>query len=281
MKTFLVPSDFSENATNALHYAASLASQLKAKIIIVHVVNFIVIPVRSGKLVNLTEETDMQYYLALNKIAGELRLKQNIDCEVAVIDEYEYGSFQESLNQFIIDQKVDLVIMGTKGATNFLDKVIGTNTSEFIKVAACPVLVIPAGAQYINIKHLAYAPDLESNNKVFPKQLFSFTAAFPSRVSILDVKPGTHQNTEAHAQIIQCITKEFPHANYTLVQLNDMDVITSIQSFVRDNQVDILATSVPKQGFFEDFFKSSFSKELVYQPTLPLLALPEEYLPVA
>jgi len=276
MKTFLVPTDFSENATNALHYAASLASQVKAKVIIVHVVNFIVIPVRSGKLVNLTEETDMQYYLALNKIAGALRLKQNIDCEVAVIDQYEYGSFQESLNQFIIDQKVDLVIMGTKGATNFLNKVVGTNTSEFIKVAVCPVLVIPDGAQYANIKHLAYARNLESKDKIFPKQLFSFTESFPVRVSILATK-----NTEADAQIRQCITKEFPHANYTILQLNELDAITGIHSFVHDNHVDILAISVPKQGFFEDFFKSSLSKELVYQPTLPLLALPEQYLSAA
>ncbi|KAA5548209.1 universal stress protein [Adhaeribacter rhizoryzae] len=274
MKTFLVPTDFSENATNALNYAVSLASQVNGKIIIVHVVNFIVIPVRSGKLVSLTEDTDLQYYEALNEFAAVIR-KKNIACEVAVIDQYAYGSFQESLNQFIPDQQVDLVIMGTKGATNFLNKVVGTNTSEFIKVAVCPVLIIPGGAQYSNIKHLAYATDFNRDNTIFLQQLFKFTQSFPSQVYILDAKPDTHLNKEVWDQSLPFNANEFPKANYTLVQLNEADVITNIQAFVHINQIDLLAIPVPNQGFFEDIFKSSISKELVYQPTLPLLALPE------
>jgi nucleotide-binding universal stress UspA family protein len=277
MKTFLVPTDFSENASTALNYAAALASQVNGKIIIVHVVNFIIIPVRSGKLVSLTEETDIQYYLELNKIAGELRIKKNIDCEVAVIDQYDYGSFQESLNQFIKAQKVDLVIMGTKGAANFLEKMVGTNTSEFIKVAVCPVLVIPSGAQYSNIKHIAYVTDFESDETLFLEQLFRFTEFFPAHVSILYVTPGSHLNREAKEHSIQNILKEFPNLNYTIVQIKEIEVVTGIQDFVNHNQVDLLALSIHKQGFFEDFFQGNICKELVYQASLPLLALPEKY----
>lgn len=275
MKTFLVPTDFSKNAFNALNYAASLANQINGKLIIVHVANFIIIPTRSGKLVNLTKKTDIHYYVKLNKIADKLRLKKNIDCEVAVIDQYEHGSFQVSLNQFIKAKNVDLVIMGTKGATNFLDKMIGTNTAEFIKVTVCPVLVIPSNVHYSNIKHIAYASNFESDETIFHKQLFRFTESFPSRVSILDIKSSSYLNREANEQSIQNITKELPNFNFTIVHINEVDVVTSIQTFVHDNQVDMLAVSIYKRDFFEDFFQSSVSKELVYHATLPLLALPE------
>jgi nucleotide-binding universal stress UspA family protein len=277
MKTILVPTDFSENAANALNYASSLADQVNGKLIIVHVVNLVVIPVRSGKLVNLTGETDMHSYLKLSEIASELRESKNLECEVAVIDQYELGSFRESLNQIVIAKKVDLVVMGTKGATNFLDKLIGTNTSGFIKVATCPVLVIPASAQYSAIKHLAYASDFENDKRIFLERLFRFTESLHSQVSvsILDVSPSHHLDIAAEEQNIQEIAKNFSNINYSIVQVNEIDVVTGIQTFVRDHQVDVLAISIREQDFFEDFFQSSYSKQLVYHTTLPLLALPK------
>ncbi|QMU29673.1 universal stress protein [Adhaeribacter radiodurans] len=273
MKTFLVPTDFSKNAQNALHYAASLASQMNSKLIIVHVVNIIIIPARSGKLVSLTEKTDIPYYLKLNKIADKLRSKKNIDCEVAVIDQYKHGSFQVGLNQFILSNNVDLVIMGTKGATNFLDKMIGTNTFEFIKVTVCPVLVIPSTTHYSNINHIAYVSDFETDETIFLQQLFRFTDSISAQVSILNINNSSHQNGEANEQTLQNLTKELLNVN--LIQVNEADTVTSIHKLVQDNQVNVLAVPIHKKDFFEVFFQSSISKELVYNSTLPLLALPE------
>ncbi|QNF33788.1 universal stress protein [Adhaeribacter swui] len=274
MKTFLVPTDFSKNATNALNYAASLTSQLNGKLLIVHVVNFVILPVRSGKLVSLTEKTDIHYYAQLNKIADKLRQKKNIDCEVAVIDQSKHGSFQAGLNQFILEHGIDLVIMGTKGATNFLDKMVGTNTSEFIKEAVCPVLVIPVDARFTTIKHLAYLTTPEKEEDTYLQKLFGFNQSFSSPVFISVITTGPPQNGEEEANLHH-VFKEFSISDYRLVQIAEEDIVTGIQTFVKDNQVDLVAVSVPKQDFFENLFQSNIGKELVYQPTLPLLAMPQ------
>jgi nucleotide-binding universal stress UspA family protein len=275
MRTILVPNDFSATASNALNYAASLARAYKARLLIVHVVNIVVIPVRSGKLVSPSQETDMHYYVELNKIASALRTRENIACEVEVIDQFGLGSFQKALNQSIKARNVDLVVMGTKGATNFLDELLGTNTSEFIKVAVCPVLVIPPGVQYSPLKHLAYASDFGNDETPFLHQLARFVESFlpQASISILEVMSGRDQGVAGEAQPRQDVSTIFPQTSCHFVQLNESDVLAGVQSFVHHHQVDALVVSINVRSFLEGFLQTSIGKQLVYHGTFPLLTI--------
>ena len=46
---------------------------------------------------------------------------------------------------------IDLVVMGTKGATGLAAAVIGSNTADVIQAATCPVLAVPESADVENL----------------------------------------------------------------------------------------------------------------------------------
>jgi len=272
MKTILVPTDFSLNATNALNYAAALASQVRGKLIIAHVINLPVTPIESGFVIPNNTQLEEDYKQELNRLSKELRLENGFRFEVETI--CQYGYFLANLNELVKTKAVDLVVMGTKGATNFLNKLIGTNTSEFIKIAACPVLAIPSVATFSGFKHIAYASDFESDETVFLQQLFNIAEPFKANVAIINILTERQLNIFSDNQVVRNITKHFSNQNFCIAQIQENSVIEGLHEFTQENNSDVIAVSIHERSFLESLFHTSISKELVCQTTLPLLALP-------
>jgi len=273
MKTILVPTDFSSNATNALNFAAGLAGQVRGKLIIVHIINLPVTPL-NGVIIPPDAQLVEDCKQELNRLSKELRLENGFRFEVETI--CLYGYFLANLNEIAKAKAVDLVVMGTKGATNFLDKLIGTNTSGFIQIATCPVLAIPAEAKFSGLKQIAYASDFECEESVFLQQLFSFAEPFRANVSIINILTERQLNIFADNQVIRDITRQFPDNNYSIAQIQEQSVVKGLQEFILDNQVDVLAVSIQERTFLESLFHKSISKQLIYNPRIPLLALPQK-----
>jgi nucleotide-binding universal stress UspA family protein len=274
MKTILVPTDFSEPAANALQYAAALASQVRGKLILVHVIHKSGSLVNSGAVLPAGGPVDEEYPEKLNQISKTLQLENGLQIEVEAI--CRYGNLVATLKELVAAKSVDLVVMGTKGANNFLEKLVGTNTAGFMKKAACPVLAIPTQARFSGIKTIAYASDFESEAKTFLQQLFRFAALFKAQVAIVNIISEDQLNIFSNHRVMREIIREFAGQNYSLAQILENDVVTGLQDFVRESQAQVLAVAIHERGFLEGLFHKSVSRQLVYHPTLPLLALPEK-----
>lgn len=275
MKTILVPTDFSDNASNALYYAAALASQTNSRLVLVHAVANDVIEL-PGNPFDLKPDLRLEtYYLAkLEHLASRIRAKHGTALEVSTI--CVHGNMLVHLNELVISHQADLVVMGTKGAHNLLTKLMGTNTAKFIGQAVCPVLAVPISAWYQGIKKVAYACDFENNDTVFLRQLFAFAAPLELEVCIFNVKSEDRLDLVNDDQILRHIKRSFPDKRYSLAQLKENDVVAGIQAFVKENQMDMLALAVHKRDLLEKLFHTSLSEDLAFQSTIPLLALPEK-----
>lgn len=275
MKTILVPTDFSENATNALFYAAALASLIKSRLVLVHAIPMDVIEL-PGNPFDLKPDRRLEsYYLEeLEHLAGRVRIKNGLHLEVET--SCVHGNILDHLNKLVISREADLVVMGTKGANNLLRKLMGTNTTRYIKQAVCPVLAVPISAWYQGLKKIAYASDFENNDTNYLRQLFRFTASLEAEVCIFNIKSDEQLDLVADSQVLRQIQKSFPDNRYSIAQMKEDDVVAGIQSFLQENQVNMLALPVHKQDLFERIFHTSVSETLAFQSTIPLLALPEK-----
>lgn len=274
MKTLLVPTDFSENATNALQYAAALAGHFRGKIVIAHFMTLPVTPLESGAVIGADPRLEADCQQELDRLSKELRLENGFRFDVETI--CQYGPLVASLHDLVKTKAVDLVVMGTKGAANFLDKLVGTNTADFIKVAACPVLAIPSQAKYAGIRNIAYASDFEDEEKIFLQQLFGFAGSFDCNVSIVNIFTGDEPQDLAQNPTVREILQDFPDQNYYIFQISKDDVIEGLHEYMKEKRTDVLAVSIHERTFFEVLFHKSISKQLIYHTALPLLALPEK-----
>jgi len=273
MKTILVPTDFSPASFNALKYANALAGEVKSKLIIVHILELPVMPMESGMVLPLDEQLE-DCTKELTRLANDLQFENNPNLEVETI--CQCGYFLANLSHLIKSKGVDLVVMGASGATNFLDKLLGTDTFDFIKSATCPVLAVPPQATFTGIKHIALASDFENEETIFLQQLFCLAEPLHADVSIINIVSERQLNIFPDDQVVQDIIKRFSGQNFSIAQVKKNDVVEALKEFVQDNQMDVLALSMHERGFIENLFHKSVSKQLVCNTRIPLLALPEK-----
>jgi nucleotide-binding universal stress UspA family protein len=148
IKTILVPIDFSENAQVAFEKACDLASQLKAKLYVLHVQDEsnLRVAVKEGLLD--AQSTDEQLQEAVERLTKE-RFSRLLACVDHSQLELEYLSCRGDSDSVIIAHakkiNADIIVIGRRGAgamENFLSAVLGSVAETVIKKSPCPVLVV-------------------------------------------------------------------------------------------------------------------------------------------
>ena len=142
IKRILVLVDGSDNSKRALEYAAYMAQVSKASVDLLHVVNL------GAEIASLTPVTSGyvpdQHPKDLEE-AGAMILKEaSIGFAVGtrVKAHLEIGVPTDVALEFCEENKIDLIVMGSRGLGFFKGLVLGSVSSYLVEHATCPVLVI-------------------------------------------------------------------------------------------------------------------------------------------
>jgi nucleotide-binding universal stress UspA family protein len=143
MKKILVPCDFSKPAINAFRIALDIAHRSKGT---VHLLNVIEVPVVmsdpalmpginfEGQLVNeLNERANAEFRRMITKY------KPN---EVKVVSEVQLGGVASAILDYVSDRSIDLVLMGSHGASGLQEFFVGSNAEKIVRRSPVPVLIV-------------------------------------------------------------------------------------------------------------------------------------------
>ncbi len=139
MKNILVPTDFSDNAYSALYYATRLFKNEPCRFLILNTLDpdpAIISGHGDSQLINESKEK-------LTEILHSIvRDTEDYDHSFESISTTE--KLLETIEKTVKDKGIDLIVMGTKGATGAKGFFIGSTTSNVIqKIKCCPVLAVP------------------------------------------------------------------------------------------------------------------------------------------
>lgn len=149
MKTILFPTDFSKNAYHASLYAGMLAKLYNSNLVFLHVHHIPMFP-------ESNDPADVSNTIATNeKMAKEqleafvMKFSDEQDILIERISQrVEYGFINTKIVETANAIKADAIVMGTKGATDLIDKWIGTNAQKVMNEADCPVFTIPKNVPF-------------------------------------------------------------------------------------------------------------------------------------
>lgn len=282
MNTLLVPTDFSKGSLVAVKYAIQFAQKTERKILFFHS-TFILIPIRSSnttylhavqsnktnKLKELITFIDKAYQ-SLNIKRDETRTKFLVKHNHFAVD-----SILEAINE----QFIDLIIMGTHGATGFRKVIFGSNTAKVLEQAYCPVLAIPAKYKYSPIKKISYAvSDIQLIKKEL-KIIIEIANKFDASIDIVHIVGGSKSDIKLDniepAKILTNLTHHFKYykLNLYIVDGKDKPLVQELNRFVKHQKSELLVMLTNKRSFFDKVFNSSQTKELAYNLNIPLLAI--------
>jgi nucleotide-binding universal stress UspA family protein len=254
MKKILFPSDLSASSAKALDYAVQFAENHGATIDVLTIYN---LPIDSaGNSFPRTWEPLLQE----KKEAVEKELEALISAYPSQVFGQlfvEYGLFiYQEVVDFAEKGNYDIILMGTRGETNNLDKILGNITSHTMMQAKCPVLAIPPDSKYTPILKIGFAADMIHSDQNMLDNLTHLGAFIGASIHVVHV--NTHPATNS---------QDSP--NVTIIQNNSIQ--EGIDQFIAEYKIDVLALFIPKRRIWERLFHSSFSKKMALHTKIPLL----------
>lgn len=278
MKNILLPTDFSQNAENALSFAVEIARLVKGNLILFHSYSVQLIDP------NMPAEIYLSAYQEEEKSAKESLegLKKRIvnsNKDEAGNDLFSteavvsQGLVVDETLSMIKDFKIDLVIMGTHGASGITELILGSNTASVIEKSPVPVLAIPHNTGYREIRNIVYAyDDIKSGLPSFHK-LLSFATICDADITLLHIIEKGKDTEELNKREFDKIKSATSYDKISLKLVHEENVLEGINEYVNSNDVDVLAMTIKKRTLFDRIFNKSLTKKMAYHTRIPLLAL--------
>jgi nucleotide-binding universal stress UspA family protein len=273
----IVPIDFSTNSKNALEYASTLAQATKSTIKLVHVVSP---STYDAVIIGIMAEE-----VAEKKANGIKEIKQiihNLDSKYKdVIYDYEIyeGETPAEIIHCSVDNKANLIIMGTHGATGLKKLFFGSNTASVIEQSACPVMAIPENYEFKIPAKIVFATNYHASDLFVIQQLAKIAVVFSSEINVLhivDDDANLQDKLEEIKQFLATISPKIPYSKVCYKLFNSQDIPKGIESIVEQEHADIIVLTTQKRNTFEKLINKSITKELSFHSKVPLLAFSME-----
>lgn len=276
MKKVLLPTDFSENAYNAIKYAVQL---LKDEDCIFYLLNTYtpIIYDNSYLIYNASHPTLSEIYRD-NSLRGLRKVEKRIKNEFPN-EKHEYrkvASFNmlaDEINEQVKEKEIDLIVMGTKGATGAEEILLGTHTVHAIKRAIVPLLAIPSGFEFIPPKDILFPTDYEVEYGELLGILKNLLSTYNASLHILHVYFGKAltEEQETAKKKLEEIFSDHAHHFYSISKKN---VPGAINDFQKENNVDLLTMINNKHSFFENLLFRPVINQLGFHIRIPFLVIP-------
>lgn len=281
MKNILVPTDFSQTADNAFAYALHLAKSLGADLHILHSYSMPIVSgmgVESSEVIQqVFENVELTSFEDFKNKASDLRkIAENegvTDINLSFL--FEEGDLILNILDIISKEHIDLVVMGTNGASGFEKKIFGSNTLNTIKSIDTPVLSVPHGATFKGINRIGFTTLFREADKQPLREILKIAKDFNAQVRCLHViqnvkyEPVEETAKEWDAEF------QSDRLKFILIEGSDDSLEEHISNFIRDFNIGFLGMVKRNQNFFESIFSSSLSKKLSNNLSVPLMIIKE------
>jgi nucleotide-binding universal stress UspA family protein len=268
----LIPTDFSTVANNALQYAIQLAKKTNASIHLLHVNN---IPIMDASFPNEVYQTYTAEIEDFAKNSFENLENLYLNKSNLQFDKHTaYGFVNDEIQEFANNNNIDLIVLGTTGASGIQEILIGSNAASVVAKAEIPVLVIPPTSTFADIKKIVYASDF--NEPEFPSvsRLAFFANLYEAEVNVLHIKSFADNLFDAEHNFFSRNKENVEVNRWKIVKLPEGEsIIDSINNFVETEHPNLIVMAKHNRSFFDRLFHRSLSKQMAYHTKIPLLVL--------
>lgn len=280
MKNILLPTDFSDNSWNAIQYAFRFYENTACTFYILHVseINNLIANengyVATQDVIEnvLLKPAKEQLDALVKRIKKELPIHKNHK----VFTLTDYSLFIDSIRKHVKSKGIDMIIMGTKGASGLKELIIGSNAGGVITKVPCTTMVIPENAKYKALKEVAFPTDfflsydtrtLDPISQILEKE--------NATLSIVHInKPKTELNIDQQNNK-DLLSDLFSGYNYNFYELTNRRVEDAVQCFVESRKIDLISMVAKNLNYFQGILFHTKVEKISYHINIPFLVLHE------
>lgn len=274
-KRILLPTDFSDNSWSAIVYALKL---YKDEACVFHFLNSIAVEGStmanlSDKLLKTMKENALRELLELKDMAEKSNINSNHRFEIIV----SAKDLNTAMEMTVKTYEIELIIMGTQGATGTEEFLFGTNTVHLINnLRTCPVLILPEEFDFKEPKNIAFPTDFNhfySDKEIEPLLKLADLYNAKIRVVHINVEESLDELQQYNLIVLKSFLQNYEHSFHWMPSYAKK--IIEIKDFIAELDIDILVMINYKHSFLEKLIKEPVIKKIGYQPMVPFLVVPE------
>jgi nucleotide-binding universal stress UspA family protein len=283
MKTFdikkiLVPTDFSQTASNALRQAIRIAKVNKSKIKLLHIIT----PLYSESKQSSTKSSDDNFYInkvkkaeeELKKIVNEVEKSSDINIEYIIKLEVV---IDEAICNMVKKEEVDLVIMGTYGTSGIKEFFVGSNVYKVVHHSTCPVLTIQKkSGKWWGLKNIILPIRLEISSRQKVDYAVNFARAFDATVFITGFTEDKNESKQLKIQqYVNQVENYLSKLNikYKSTTIFAVNFTKEILAHAKKNNADLIIVMKSHPHSLDQLIKGSYSQQFVNHSTIPILSI--------
>lgn len=275
MRNILVPIDFSPVADNALTTAVELCKEHAATLTLLHVVEnrFALFSPKAGiggaqVLPRLLESAEQN----LNNKALQVKTEHDVNINVVVIS----GTPSYEITGWSMEKDVDLICIGTHGASGIRDFLIGSTAYRVIRYAHCPVLTIPGTSPWAQFRNILFPvrPIPQALRKYeTTKAIISKDDAFIHVVGIITLEDAENIR-ELNKMVSQVRTRILLDSIRCDTDVHIcFNAAREVHQIAASEKPDLIVITATIDSALKDFFLNPYTQDIVDHSRHPVLSI--------
>ena len=273
MKKIIVPVDFSKHSEYAMEAASILAKKHGAEILALHMLEM-----SDALLTKADNEQNAKaiFFLKLAEQKFEDFLDKDYLKGVDVIPIVKHFKVFSEVNEVAKEHSVDLIVMGSHGASGLTEIFVGSNTERVVRHSSIPVLVVKNKPTKMDFKTVVFACDFSSEAvTAYINASKMFNSNTTSLLLLYVNLPGESfkSSTEMESTVKDFLFRA--DGNYDKLKdvnyVADVTVEKGILSFAKKVNADLVAIPTHGRTGLAHFFEGSISEDLANHANLPVM----------
>jgi len=271
MKKILVPCDFSESSIQAYEFALNLAEKAHAEVFVLKVIDLpFMYETSFGPTPEYVDPSTLKYLEedAINKFES---IKSRFARKDKVTFNILRGSVTFMLQRYAEDNKIDLIVMGTRGASGWKEYWIGSNTEKVVRYSPVPVLAIRKSFDLSKIKNIVFPTTLHLDQNELISRVKELQFFFSATLHLLLVNtPGNMLRTKEEMDLMEEFARHYNLSHYTLNTRNDFSEQDGIINFTHEIKADMIAMGTHGRRGLAHLFMGSVTEDVVNHVDCPI-----------
>lgn len=275
MKRILVPCDFSAAAKHAFQFAVEMAAATGGRIFVLKIMQVPTVfgngmpgqPFEAIDPLSMIDEwiaySEKEFEKLKSKIArGPARVELLL----------ETGYVNDVIRDVITREKIDLVIMGTDGASGLKEFFLGSHTERIVRASAVPVMAIH-GPFHLNwVKNIVFPTTMELDQKRLVEQIKGLQTLFGAVIHLLYVNgfPFSLESEEEAERKLEDYALFYGLKNYTVHVSRGLNVQEGILKYARRIPNSIIAMGTHGHKGLAHITEGSVAEDVVNHLTEPV-----------
>lgn len=277
MKRILLPTDFSNNAWNAIAYAMDYFANEECFFFILHTYTPTLYRpdyILGGPSFSAIPDKGVEIAQAgLEKTVADIEKKYpNKRHRYKTIS--AFNILTDEIQEVVQREQINLIIMGTQGATGAKEVFMGTHTVHVIRTANVPVLAIPNGYRFKEIHSIVFPTDFTvPYDEEALQYLVGLTRRIKAKLIVQHVKEE-YELSEEQKKNKKALAKFFVSIEHTFEEVKGQLMPNAILHYVEKHKSGLLVMKNRKHTFLERLLSQTNVDAIGYHTKFPYLVLP-------